>query len=104
MAVGRVIGWPFLLLAVIAAGYEAVEAYQSGEYRLLALGEHWYRLHPGSLNGAQAGIQRYIAPWLWEPGITTILLRPAWLVFALPGALLTWTCRRRKRVPIRRLP
>ena len=97
MAVGRVVGWLLLVLALAAVVYEAVEAYGSGDHRLIALGEHWYHLHPSSLNGTQAGIQRYIAPWLWEPGITTILLQPAWLVFAFPGGLLTWACRRRRR-------
>ena len=103
MAVGRIVGWLILLVAAAAAGYEVVQAFVTGEYRLVALGEHWYRLHPASLNGAQAGIQRYIAPWLWEPVITSVLLLPAWLVFALPGGLLVWACSRRRRFPIRRL-
>lgn len=95
MAVGRAIGWLLVLAALCAAGYEAWLAVEAGAWRPVAAGELWYRLHSASLNAAQAGIQRYVAPWLWDPAITAVLLAPAWLVLGLPGALLLWLCRRR---------
>jgi hypothetical protein len=64
---------------------------------MVALGEMWFKLHPHSLNTAQAGIQRHVAPWLWEPMITTILLRPGSLVFGIPGVLASIFCRKRRR-------
>ncbi len=97
MIFGRLIGWLFLVLAVAAAGQEIIAAVDAGAWRAVALGELWYRLHGASLNAAQAGIQRNIAPWLWEPVITTVLLWPAWAVFAVPGGVLAWACRRRRR-------
>jgi len=99
VVIGRIIGTLLLLAAVAAAGYEALAALQSGGWRPIALGELWYKLHSASLNGAQAGIQRYIAPWLWEPVITTVLLWPGWAVFGVPGAALLWLCRARPGAP-----
>lgn len=99
MTIGRAIGWILLLAALAAAGYETYAAIHAGSWRPIALGELWYKLSPATLNGAQAGIQRYIAPWLWEPVITTVLLWPAWAVFGVPGAVLVWFCRRRSGAP-----
>ena len=95
MIVCRIIGWVFLLAALAALGYEATQAISTGTWHMVALGELWFKLNVASLNAAQAGIQRYVAPWLWEPVITTVLLWPGWVVFGAPGILLTWLCRRR---------
>ena len=97
MIVCRIIGWLFVLAALVALAYEAMQALSAGGWRVIALGELWFELHAPSLNAAQAGIQRYVAPWLWEPGITTILLWPGWAVFGAPGLLLVWLCRKRDR-------
>ena len=86
-----------MLAALGALAYEVMAALHQGSWRMIALGEIWFKLHPASLNGAQAGIQRYVAPWLWEPGITSILLLPGWLVFGVPGVLAVVLCRRRRR-------
>ena len=86
-----------MLAALLVGSYEVMELLKTGTWRLTALGEVWFKLHTASLNGAQAGIQRYVAPWLWEPVITTILLWPGWLVFGVPGVLGLSLCRRRKR-------
>lgn len=95
MIVGRVIGWLLLLVVLAAAGYEAMAAVNSGAWRPIALGELWFKISPSTLNGAQAGIQRHVAPWLWEPVITSILRLPGWAVFGVPALALLWLCRRR---------
>ena len=98
MIVCRIFGWILVLAALGALAYEVMAAVNSqGGWRTLTLGEMWFRLHSPSLNGAQAGIQRYVAPWLWEPVITTVLLWPGWLVFGIPGLLATVFCRKRHR-------
>jgi hypothetical protein len=102
MIVGRILGWLLLLAALAAAGYEAMAAFNAGAWRPVAMGELWYKLHATSLNAAQAGIQRHIAPWLWEPGITTILRLPGWAVLGVPGLLMLWGFRRRTRHADRR--
>ena len=98
LIVCRILGWILVLLALGAAAYEIMVAINGpGGWRMIALGELWFKLHPHSLNAFQAGIQRYLTPWLWEPVITTILLWPGWLVFGVPGLLAVILCRRRRR-------
>ena len=46
-----------------------------------ALGALWYRVDPAGLNATQAFVQRYLHPAIWNPGITTLLRWPA---FVLP--------------------
>ena len=93
----RILGWFLVLLALGAVAYEVMAAMNGpGGWRMTALGEMWFKTHPHSLNTAQAGIQRNIAPWLWEPVITTILLWPGWLVFGVPGVLASVLCRKRR--------
>ena len=99
MKTGRIIGWILLALALILIGHEALNALEGEGYRLIALGELWFRLDQalgtGSLNVTQAFIQRYVWAWLWEGVIQNILTAPAWVVFGIPGMLLAWLCRDR---------
>tara|TARA_B110000459_G_C16211298_1_gene316637 strand:+ start:127 stop:498 length:372 start_codon:yes stop_codon:yes gene_type:complete len=101
MKTGRIIGWVLLAFALVLFGHEALNALEGEGYRLIALGEIWFRLDQAmgtaSLNVSQAVIQRYVWAWLWEGIIQTILIAPAWLVFGLPGVALAWLCRHRGR-------
>ncbi len=97
MLFGRLIGWLLVIAAIIAAGFEIAGVIGGEGWRPVVLGDLWYEVHRASLNAAQAGIQRYVAPWLWEPVITTVLLWPVWLGFGVPGLVLSWACRRRGR-------
>ena len=96
MIVLRFIGYIFAILAVAAASYEAFQAVSNDGWKMTALGELWFKLDAQSLSVSQAGIQRYVAPWLWEPVITTILLWPGWAVFGVPALLLMWAGRKRR--------
>lgn len=97
MIIGRALGWIFIIAALAAATYEIVAAIGSGRWSMIALGELWFKVDTASLNAAQAGIQRHVAAWLWDPVIATILLAPGWVVFGIPGLLLLWCCRNRNR-------
>ena len=101
MKTGRLIGRMFLTLSLILIGHEVLNALESGEYRLIALGELWFRLDramgTGSLNISQAIVQRYISPWLWEGVFQNVLTAPGWLVFGVPGAALARACRHGRR-------
>ncbi|MDC0033988.1 hypothetical protein OAJ57_05475 [Alphaproteobacteria bacterium] len=97
MIICRVFGWILVLTALGAITYEVMAALTEGGWRIVALGEIWFKLHAPSLNEAQAGIQRYVAPWLWEPVITTVLLWPGWAFFGVPGVLAFYFCRKRRR-------
>ena len=53
------------------------------------LGEALFRYDPAVLNTAQAGIQRYVAPALWDELALPLLERPSWVLpIALGAALL----------------
>ena len=84
----RFFAWLFIIFAVSGIVYELWNTLNTGSWKIFALGEIWFKLDVSSLNSLQAGIQRHLFPWLWEPFITTILLCPSWLIFGVPGALL----------------
>ena len=94
---GRIIGWTWLALVLILIGVEAIHAFEGERYRLLTLGELWFRLDQaagtGSLNMTQAIIQRHISVWLWESVIQNVLIIPAWGVFGITGLILIWRRR-----------
>jgi hypothetical protein len=98
MVIGRLIGWLFLLAALAALGRDLFDWYRTGAFAPLVVGQLWFDLHPASLNLVQAVIQRYVAPWLWDPVITTVLFFWAFAALAVPGLLLLWLCRPRHRV------
>ncbi len=101
MKTARFIGWVLLALALVLAGHEALNALEGESYRLIALGELWFRIDQASgtatLNVTQAFVQRYVWAWLWEGVIQNVLLAPAWLVLGLPGLVLVWVFRGRGR-------
>jgi hypothetical protein len=99
MLLFRIIGWVLIGIALLCAGGEALASLQAGQWSPTAAGELWFRLDSASLNLSQAVIQRYVAPWLWDLGIVTVLLAPAWIVIGLPGVLLSLL---RRTAPARR--
>jgi hypothetical protein len=97
MLIGRVIGWVLLLSAVMVVGLDAFLWYTYGHAPPIVTGELWRLLSPNTQLLAQPVIQRYVAAWLWDPVIVTVLLWPAELVIAVPGLFLVWVCRPRER-------
>ena len=93
----RIIGTLLIIGALVAAGFEVAGWASSGAYKPITLGGVWYDIHRASLNGAQAVVQRYLTPWLWDPAITWILMQPAWATTALPGIALVWLGWPRKK-------
>ncbi len=96
----RLIGWVFVLLAAALLGRDLWPVLTSGEVKLRAGGDLWIQIDPGSLNGLQAGVERYIDPALWEGVIFPILQLPAFLPLLGFGGLLllvTWKGRRHRR-------
>lgn len=82
------VGIVLLALALIAFIYELLMALNGGSYRVIAAGELWFKLNPGSLNLTQAITQRFVHPGLWDPVMISILQWPAWSILGAPGALL----------------
>lgn len=97
----RLIGVWLMLLAVVALVYDGTRILaNNGAIVFTSLGEHWYSVHPASLNVSQAAIERHVAPFLWDPVITTILLLPAWIVVGGLGALFYLLGYRRKKLDV----
>ena len=88
MVVGRILGWLFLAVALLAASAEVALSLRAGEFTSLPLGQFWQDLHPASLDNLEAWL-RDLLPWAWDPGMTTALEMPAWpLLLVCSGVLL----------------
>ncbi len=95
--VGLIIGLCLIVLALLAAGAELVGSLAADAWQPLALGGIWAAVDLGSLNLVQAVVQRYLHPAIWDPGIISLLLWPAWIVLTVPGAVLAIACWPRGR-------
>lgn len=71
-----------LAVAVIMAVLDASRSVAANEVVLTPLGTSWYAVSPSTLNLAQALIQRYTFPQIWDPGMIWILTLPGFAVFA----------------------
>jgi hypothetical protein len=74
------------LLALMLFALGAAGAFWAGWQA--PLGAALFRLDPGLLNTAQAGIQRHVSPWLWDAVVLPVLEQPVWLVPAILAGLL----------------
>ena len=86
----RIIAFALMVLAIFAVGLLA-NAVVMGDGRLAEpLGRVWYRddvlapiLHSPSIQLFQVFFERKLGmPFLWDPGITTILNWPTWLALS----------------------
>ena len=92
MIIVRLLSVVALLVAVAAGIQDIMLSWSAQQLVITPLGKAWFNLHASSLNGLQAGIQRYLSPELWDPWIITLLQWPAWAVligFAFLLMLLT---------------
>jgi hypothetical protein len=95
--IARIVGWLLVAAALVVAGADLLASLEQDAVVLRPLGELWFRLDPGSLNLAQAVVQRYLHPALWDPAIVAVLRLPAVVAFGLPGLALVLACRRPRR-------
>lgn len=96
MTVARIFGFVLILIGLAAVGRDTLASASAGKLDLLALGKLWFELSPGSLNGLQAGVERYLSVWFWDAVLSPMLHWPAFLYPMVPGLLLAIFCRRRK--------
>lgn len=83
----RILGFLMLALAAGLAGWFGAAT---------PLGGVIFRLAPPFLNTLQAGVQRNLAPWLWDSVFLPVLEAPSWVVPAVLGLLLLLVSRRRR--------
>ena len=97
MIVGRVLGWLIILSGIAVLARDIMVGVETGVWAPIALGQLWFDLDRSSLNLAQAVVQRYISPVLWDPVITGLLYCWAFLVLLILGAIFLSIFRRRAR-------
>ena len=56
-------------------------------------GDAWYALSPATLNLVQAATERYVAPWLWDPVLVSVLFVPVFVLLGAVGLLLMVVAR-----------
>ena len=97
--IGRLIGWIFFLAGLAVLARDGFVWIETKQWAPLALGQLWYDLNRSSLNLAQAVVQRYLHPYLWDPIIVTVLLWWAFAVLMVLGLLILAFSVRRTRAP-----
>ncbi len=90
----RALGWALAVLALAAFAWDLWGGFQAGAFMFRPTGELWYGLHPPSLNATQAAVQRHVSPALWDRALFPMLTAPAWILLAVPAALLLRVRRR----------
>ena len=86
--IGRLIGWIIFLAGLSVLVRDVLIWIDTKHWAPIAVGQLWFDLSPSSLNLAQAVVQRYISPFLWDPIIVTILLCWAFAVLMALGGLI----------------
>ncbi|WEX09316.1 hypothetical protein [Chelativorans sp. AA-79] len=86
-----------LAVAVVMAVVDATRTIAAGAWIFTPLGESWRENFPETLVAIQHFLKAHHVPFLWDPAITSILLLPGWLVFALIAFLFHAAGRRRHR-------
>ncbi len=94
----RTLGLLLFAASFIMLVADGVTSLAADKLQVTSLGQTWFTVNGGSLNLAQAVVQRYVHPYLWDPVIVTVLLWPTFAVGAVIGLLLMIAGRKRKPV------
>ena len=85
-----------LAVAIILGVVDATRSVAVSEVVTTPLGQSWYAVSSSTLNLAQALVQRYTVPQLWDPVMIWILNLPGFVVFGVL-ALLFYAVGRKPR-------
>ena len=96
--VGRLLGWIFVALALMCLGADVMAMLERGTFGLLGLGELWAALDSNSMIAVGDAIAGTTFPEVWNPGMTTFLKVPGFVLFGLIGLALLILFRKRERV------
>jgi hypothetical protein len=83
MLVGRIIGWIVFVAALPVLATDVLLWIESGYWVPLALGQLWFDLDPSSLSLVRASVELDLAPYAWDPVMTTALA--CWVFVGLMG-------------------
>jgi hypothetical protein len=91
----RSLGLWILAFGFILLVYDGTKSIAGNQIVFTKLGYLWNAINSTSLLLLQPAIERHVE-WLWNPVIVTVLTTPAWLVFAIIGAILMLLGRKKK--------
>lgn len=77
-----------LCVAVIMAVLDGARSVAASAVTMKPLGVSWYETSPDTLNIAQAVVQRYLLPVMWDPFMIWVLNQPGFAVMAVLSLLL----------------
>ena len=92
----RFLGLLLLALAFIFVVYDGMKSIADRTFYATAIGQFWTELHAGSLQAAQAAVERSVSANLWNLAIAPVLEQPAVAVFAILGVVLIVLGRKKK--------
>ncbi len=93
----RLLAMIVLCVAVIMAVLDGARSVAASVVMLKPLGQSWYETSPETLNLAQALVQRYLLPAIWDPFLIWVLNQPGFAVMAVLSLLLFIAGYKRKR-------
>ena len=97
----RLLGFWFLIAAVIALVYDATLSLGSSSTLVSTSSlEFWTWLHGASLKSTELAIKGVAPAFVWDSVLLTVLNWPMWLTCALLGVLLYIAGRRRSQIDI----
>ncbi len=94
----RLLAMVALCIAVVLAVLDGARSVAAARLVLTPLGKSWFSISPDTLNGAQAAVQRYLHPSIWDPFMIWLLNQPGALVMAILAATLYMIGHRRRRM------
>lgn len=92
----RFIGLIILAAAFIFLIYDGTKSIADRSFFITRGADVWSSLHQASLIALQPWVETNIAPWAWNPGVTTLIAQPAWLLLGIVGIVLILLGRRRR--------
>lgn len=93
----RLLAMISLCVAVIMAVLDGARSVAASSVVLKPLGVSWFETSPDTLNLAQAIVQRYLLPVIWDPAMIWVLNQPGFAVMGVLSLLLYIAGYKRKK-------
>ena len=101
MPVLRFLTSVFALVAVLALVSDATPAlYGTQPFKMTTIIGYWQLLAPASLTAAHAAVAKASFPWVWNPGITSVLTLPTPVLFGALAIVCGILGRRREKMKV----
>ena len=92
----RTLGLFGLAAAFVLVIYDGTKSIAGSAFVYTPLGQIWTNIHSKSLQLFEAGVSRHVSQVVWDSVVLNVLTAPAWLVFAILGAILMVIGRKKR--------